>query len=218
MTCRERFAYTVTVSFGIGFCIWFTIVTWPSNPLGAFWQVHRGWQTLFHISQVQAAASSNESSVTGPPTITADFIDRVLSAYGSPAAGTGQAHYDDGGASGIDPVYALAFFLHEDSLGKTSIGAANHSLGNIRRSNGYACQYGFRSYATWEEGYRDWYQLILLGYVQGQSRFPLWGIPVARSSRSFLSTRHPPMAITLRAIFMQCSLLCVPGVVAVSMC
>ncbi len=177
MTCRERFVYTFMVTFGIGFCVWFTIVTWPDNPLGAFWQSQPPWQTLFHVSRVEAVASSDSSSVTGPPTISADFIDRVLWAYGSPAAGTGQALYDDGVASGIDPVYALAFFLHEDSFGKTGIGAANHSLGNIRCSAGYACQYGFRYYSTWEEGYRDWYQLLRLGYVQGQITIPIVGHP-----------------------------------------
>jgi hypothetical protein len=177
MNCRERFVYTVMVTFGIGFCIWFTIVTWPTNPVGTLWQSHPSWQTLFHVSQVQAADFSDGSSVTGPPTISADFIDKVLSAYGSPATGTGQALYDGGVAAGIDPVYALAFFLHEDSFGKTGIGAANHSLGNIRCSAGYACQYGFRLYASWEEGYRDWYQLILLGYVQGQITIPIVGHP-----------------------------------------
>jgi hypothetical protein len=106
--------------------------------------------------------------VTGSPTISAAFIDRVLAAYGSPAAGTGQQLYDLGVQAGIDPVYALAFFLHEDSFGKTGIGAANHSLGNIRCSAGYACRDGFRSYASWTEGYRDWYALILNGYVRGQ--------------------------------------------------
>jgi len=115
------------------------------------------------------------STVVGPPTITAEFIDRVLTAYGSPAAGTGQALYDLGVQDGIDPVYALAFFLHEDSFGETGIGAANHSLGNIRCSAGYACQEGFRSYATWAEGYQDWYNLILYGYVQGQVTIPLAG-------------------------------------------
>ena len=53
-------------------------------------------------------------TVTGPPTISAAFIDQVLSASGSPAAGTGQALYELGVETGIDPVYALAFFLHED--------------------------------------------------------------------------------------------------------
>ena len=177
MNCRDRFVYTFMVTCGIGFCIWFTIVTWPTNPLGAFWQSQPQLHTLFHGSRVEAASSSDTSSVIGPPTITAAFIDRVLWAYGSPAAGTGHMLYDDGVASGIDPVYALAFFLHEDSFGKTGIGAATHSLGNIRCSLGYACQYGFRSYATWEVAYQDWYKLILYGYVKGQVTNAIVGHP-----------------------------------------
>jgi hypothetical protein len=116
-------------------------------------------------------------TVTGPPTISADFIDRVLSAYGSPAAGTGQALYDLGVEFGIDPVFALAFFFHEDSFGETGIGAANHSLGNIRCSAGYACQSGFRYYATWPDSYQDWYVLILHGYVKGQITDTIVGHP-----------------------------------------
>jgi hypothetical protein len=115
--------------------------------------------------------------VTGTPTITADFIDRVLSAYGSPAAGTGQALYDLGVQYDIDPVYALAFFQHEDSFGETGIGAANQSLGNIRCSVGYTCQDGFRSYATWADAYQDWYNLILNGYVKGQITDSMVGHP-----------------------------------------
>jgi hypothetical protein len=118
-------------------------------------------------------------TVTGPPTISADFIDRVLSAYGSPAAGTGQALYDLGVESGIDPVYALAFFLHEDSFGETGIGAANHSLGNIRCSAGYPCKSGFRYYATWADAYQDWYNLILNGYVKGHITDSMVGHPCA---------------------------------------
>jgi hypothetical protein len=116
-------------------------------------------------------------TVPGSPSISVDFIDRVLAAYGSPAAGTGQALYDLGEKSGIDPVYALAFFLHEDSFGATGIGAANHSLGNIRCSAGYSCQYGFRYYATWSDSYQDWYALILNGYVKGEITDAIVGHP-----------------------------------------
>jgi hypothetical protein len=138
--------------------------------------------TLPRISMVaplRVSVADASSTVTGSPSISADFIDQVLSAYGSPATGTGQALYDLGVQSGIDPVYALAFFLHEDSFGETGIGAANHSLGNIRCSAGYACQYGFRYYATWSDGYQDWYTLILNGYVKGQVTDSIVGHPCA---------------------------------------
>jgi len=133
-----------------------------ANPL----KVGNVQQPIVQVQQ-RVQALLGEDNVLGSPSIAADLIDRVLSAYGSPAAGTGQSLYDLGVASGIDPVWALAFFLHEDSFGKTGIGAANHSLGNIRCSAGYSCQDGFRSYATWEASYQDWYALILNGYVKG---------------------------------------------------
>ena len=136
--------------------------------------------SLPHISVVaslEAHVDDVSYTVTGAPTISADFIDRVLSAYGSPAAGSGQALYELGVEYGIDPVYALAFFLHEDSFGETGIGAANHSLGNIRCSDGYRCQYGFRYYATWADSYQDWYTLILNGYVKGQITNSIVGHP-----------------------------------------
>ena len=140
-----------------------------ASPMGALFANPLHVDNAQHVAQAQPGAQAfvGDDSVLGSPSIGADLIDRVLSAYGSPAAGTGQSLYDGGVQSGIDPVWALAFFMHEDSFGKTGIGAANHSLGNIRCSAGYSCQDGFRSYATWEASYQDWYDLILDGYVKG---------------------------------------------------
>ncbi|HJT54862.1 MAG TPA: glucosaminidase domain-containing protein [Ktedonobacteraceae bacterium] len=103
--------------------------------------------------------------VAGPPTMSISFINRVLSASRSPAAGLGQALYEGGKRSGIDPVYALAFFQHESSFGRTGWAALNRSLGNIRCSAGYACRGGYRSYATWQAGFLDWYHLIRTLYI-----------------------------------------------------
>jgi hypothetical protein len=131
------------------------------------------------ISVMHLGSQHDDASytVTGPPTISPEFIDRVLFAYGSPATGTGQALYALGVESDIDPVYALAFFMHEDSFGETGIGAVNHSLGNIRCSTGYLCESGFRYYATWQDGYQNWYSLILNGYVKGQITDSIVGHP-----------------------------------------
>lgn len=104
-------------------------------------------------------------SVVGKPTISAAFINRVFSAYGSPAVGLGQTMYADGVHFGIDPVYALAFFLHEDGMGKTGWGAVNRSLGNTRCTPGYQCRGGYRAYATWSAGFWDWFTLIRVQYV-----------------------------------------------------
>src|SRR6266516_4305998 len=72
------------------------------------------------------------SSVLGPPSVSATFINRVLAAYHSPAAGLGQALYDDGVNTGIDPVYVLAFFMHESSFGTTGEARKTLALGNER--------------------------------------------------------------------------------------
>jgi hypothetical protein len=113
-----------------------------------------------------ALLSGNTSStVVGAPSVSASFIDQVLAAYQSPAAGLGQALYDDGVVVNIDPVYALAFFLHESTLGRFGWARVNHSLGNIRCSAGYACQGGFRCYPSWQAGFADWYRLIRDVYV-----------------------------------------------------
>ena len=71
----------------------------------------------------------------------------------------------------------LAFFLHEDSFGKTGIGAANHSLGNIRCSAGYACQYGFRSYCHLGRRLSRLVPVDLAGLCAGTDHHPIVGHP-----------------------------------------
>jgi hypothetical protein len=107
-----------------------------------------------------ASYSRAAHSVLGAPSISAKFIDNVLCQASSPACGTGQALYDDGVQSGINPAYALAFFRHESSFGKYGVASTNKGIGNIRCTPGYSCLYGFRKYATWQSGYKDWYVLI----------------------------------------------------------
>src|SRR5205807_606523 len=67
--------------------------------------------------------------VLGKPTVDVTLINRVLLAYHSPAAGKGQALYDDGVKYGIDPVFALAFFLQESTFGTAGVARVTHSLG-----------------------------------------------------------------------------------------
>jgi Mannosyl-glycoprotein endo-beta-N-acetylglucosaminidase len=108
------------------------------------------------------------SSVLGRPSLSASFVNQVLSAYHSPAAGTGQALYDLSLRYGIADEYALAFFLHESAFGTTGVARVTRSLGNIRCSDGYRCIAGYRAYSTWSASYDDWYQLIKYGYLTGQ--------------------------------------------------
>ena len=109
-------------------------------------------------------------AVLGKPTITVAFINEVLVSYHSPAAGKGQALYDLGVKYGIDPAFALAFFLHESSMGTTGVARTTLSLGNLRciparpciqtGSNGY-----FAQMYSWEDGFEQFYKLIRNLYV-----------------------------------------------------
>ena len=129
-------------------------------------------------------------SVIGGPSVSADFINQVLDHYGSPAAGQGQALYDLGVSYGIDPVFALAFFMHESSFGKAGMATITEGLGNERclsdrpciNTEGGQCQAGQSCYAqfsSWADGFEHWYILIKDGYVGGQvsSRCPCTTIP-----------------------------------------
>ncbi len=115
-------------------------------------------------------------SVVGKPTLTADFINRILRSAGSPATGKGQALYDLGVKYGIDPAFATAFFQHESSFGTEGEASSTLSLGNLRcipdaacvNTLGQQCQANQSCYAafpTWEAGFEAWYKLIRNLYV-----------------------------------------------------
>lgn len=123
------------------------------------------WQINQSPSTPGAYVPQGPYSIEGKPTVSADFIDRVLKKYHSPASGKGQKLYDLGVKYNIDPVYALAFFMHESSFGTAGVATVTHSLGNIRVTPGYADYQGYRKYPSWEVGFEDWYKLMRDQYI-----------------------------------------------------
>jgi hypothetical protein len=105
------------------------------------------------------------TSVVGGPSLSPDFINQTLASASSPAAGTGQALYDLSMQYHIDDAYALAVFQKESSFGKYGAGFENHALGNIVCAGYPTCNGRFRWYASWQDGYQDFYQLISREYV-----------------------------------------------------
>jgi hypothetical protein len=73
--------------------------------------------------------------------------------------------YDLGVQYGIDPAFAVAFFVVESACGTRGVARTTHSLGNIRCTPGYACAAGYRAYATWAAGAADWYALLRTLYL-----------------------------------------------------
>lgn len=108
---------------------------------------------------------SGPYSVIGKPTITAAFINQVLAAYNSPAAGMGQQLYDLGVKYGIDPAFALAFFMHESTFGTAGMARTTLSLGNLRCIPAVPCNNGYAQFSSWEQGFEAWYKLIRNLYV-----------------------------------------------------
>lgn len=107
--------------------------------------------------------------VLGKPTISAGFINQVLASYHSPTAGMGQDLYNLGMKYGIDPVYALAFFMHESLFGTTGEARVTLSLGNERCIPDRPCidqnRGGYAKMNSWQDGFEQWYKLIRNLYV-----------------------------------------------------
>ncbi len=112
---------------------------------------------------------SGPYSVLGKPTLQPDFMNAVLAAKNSPAAGKGQALYDLGIQYEIDPAFALAFFMHESTFGTKGEATSTKSLGNLRCIPNADCvdqdRGGYASFPTWEAGFKAWFELIRNLYV-----------------------------------------------------
>jgi len=107
------------------------------------------------------------SPITGAPSITPDFINKMLCKYSnSQVCGTRQALYQDGQQYGIDPAFALAFFYHESNFGTKGEAYYSKSLGNLRCiDNETSCTDGYAWFNSWEDGYTAWYSLIKNLYI-----------------------------------------------------
>ena len=131
----------------------------------SFSQVHGNYSVSIKVQ---------DYTLQGPPTITAAFIDQVLTDAHSPAAGTGQQLYLLGVQYGIDPVYALAFFHHESNYGTSGEATVTRSLGNERCITDRPCidqkHGGYAVMQSWIDGYDHWYSLLLNQYIKQWQR------------------------------------------------
>jgi Mannosyl-glycoprotein endo-beta-N-acetylglucosaminidase len=117
-----------------------------------------------------AAASLDAGLVVGEPTLSTVAIDAILAEYGSPAQGQGAVFYQMGRKYGIDPAFALAFYVEESHCGTRGVARFTHGIGNIRWTPGFDNYEGYRSYPDYAAGIEDWFKLIRELYVDG------WGL------------------------------------------
>jgi hypothetical protein len=124
------------------------------------------WGGLYAI---MTPFAKSEYSILGSPTITVSLINQVLSHYHSPTAGMGQALSDLGVKYGIDPVFALAFFLHESLFGTTGEARKTLSLGNERCIQDRPCvdqdRGGYAQMESWQDGFEHFYILLKNLYI-----------------------------------------------------
>lgn len=139
--------------------------------LGGSYDAFTTWYDSSGPIPTRTAIPSNPGpySVLGKPTITIDFINQVLESYHSPTAGMGKDLYNLGVKYGIDPVYALAFFMHESLFGTTGEARVTKSLGNLRCIEDRPCidqdRGGYAQMYSWQDGFEQWYKLIRNLYV-----------------------------------------------------
>lgn len=125
----------------------------------------------YGLTQPQRAAAQGGLSFRSEPRISRAAFTQILQRGGSPAAGAGSELYDIIVAYGLDPAVALAFFQHESSF-CTAGHCAREGLRNwgmlrrhIKADRNAGSSAGFARYASWQDGVRDWCELIIGRYI-----------------------------------------------------
>jgi hypothetical protein len=164
-------------------CLALLVASWPATPdratgriIAVAAAVNSQRQAPAPTPQVTQAATDTRPVIAPPtpdhrldrpPSISAGQIDQVLAAYHSPAIGTGAVFYDLGLRYGVDPAYALAFYIVESHAGTRGVARFTHAIGNIRTTPGYRDYEGYRAYDTYAEGIEDWFKLLKELYIDG---------------------------------------------------
>jgi hypothetical protein len=107
-------------------------------------------------------------SIFQHPTITVVEVERVLESVNSPILPYAGDVYAYGIQYGIDPVFALAFWMKESrEASDGSVAAVDHNpgytegLGSDNRCGRWAC------WATWPEGIAGWYHYMRVFFIDG---------------------------------------------------
>jgi hypothetical protein len=155
----------------------------------AYWQVrslniHGSATQAQPVQAISTAASqplNKNISFLAQPRLSAAFINRVLAAYHSPAAGLGAQIYNLGQQSGVNSDLLLGIFGHESLFGTTGEAHVSRSVGNLRcLDSSYApyhtrCANGYAQFPSWLDGIGAFYRLLKVGYIDGLVTVPIVG-------------------------------------------
>jgi hypothetical protein len=172
--------------------------TWSTGPVAMV-----SGEAIPLSSNVGVALPPGDYTLKAPPSITPQQIDRILASYNSPANGTGAIWYNLGVQYGIDPAFAVAFFIHESGAGSARNwaglkpdGSTTHNVGNIICAGYPTCFNRFRDYPSWEVGIADWYRLIDVEYIQGRGHrtvadvIPVYAPAFENDVNGYVNTVH----------------------------
>lgn len=138
---------------------WSTNYTQVDRQRFLRWNLGQGW-----------AVVPGEYTILRDPTLSADQVNAILSANGSPAAGEGQDIYLMSQQYHLDDAYILATFWHESSYGKLGVARESKSVGNLRCADWIKlgwCQGGYSYFHNYRDGLETLYQLLSGSHYTG---------------------------------------------------
>lgn len=188
MLRHERYRVAIMAAVGVVAVVAALIITMFPRPLRQSQDTDAALAAALAALQEEAQNNAANGALAAPdaqtgqltfvarPRISADMfayiLQRGIGAGPSPAAPYAYELYNIIVSYGLDPAVALAFFAHESQLCKTGVCISNDTKGwgaqraayRSSRAIGYAPG-PFVRYRTWQDGLRDWCELILYGYV-----------------------------------------------------
>jgi hypothetical protein len=161
----------------VGLILWHTLMA-QGAPSAQASRVAR----LTGTATVSGSTVVDENiSFLAPPRLSAAFLNRVLDAYRSPAAGLGSQIYGLGRQYGINSDLLMAIFGNESRFGTTGEARVSRSVGNLRCLDvSYApyhpsCADGYAQFPSWVDGMGAFYRLLKVGYIEGLVTIPAAG-------------------------------------------
>ena len=106
-----------------------------------------------------------EMNIFDKPSMDIGELQDLLKKRNSPLAPFAENIYSEGIKQGIDPAYAMAFFLFESSYGKAGVGSRTKNPGNVGYNSEIADYKpkdapAYSGFNTWEKGISQWFSLI----------------------------------------------------------
>ncbi len=134
------------------------------------------------------------STIARSPSISLVEVGRVLQSVNSPMLPYAEDVYDDGVQYGIDPVFALAFWMKESrEASDGSVAATDHNPGYTEglstdtRCGRWAC------WPTWPDGIAGWFHYMRIYFVDRgvttvESILPIYAPPTENNTNTYISS------------------------------